>query len=164
MKYSVNELCKKIKGLREELVYVDRLIKNYSIYTYSSGENVDEVKPDFNYDELLNKYKEINDKIVKYKHLINVHNITTKLDGYDFTIDEVLCYIPLISDLRDNLIRMGNIPERNRSTDSFRGMVEYTCTNYDPKIARKDGVDISNEISKILIALDCSNSVKSIEI
>ena len=57
----------------------------------------------------------LNDKIAKLRHGINVFNTTTKLEGFDFTVDESLVRMAMLTEKKNRLSRMKGVPDEERT-------------------------------------------------
>lgn len=58
------------------------------------GEDVESVRPVYDYADTQKKLAELEQRIRKVKHAINVFNATHVIPDFGMTIDEMLVYIP----------------------------------------------------------------------
>ena len=58
----------------------------------------------------------LNDKIANLRHGINVFNTTTKLEGFDFTVDESLVRMAMLTEKKNRLSRMKGVRELVRNS------------------------------------------------
>ena len=79
---------KLIRGYREELAALISSEKDTCTTIYGASETPIETGYDFSSTQA--EMDALNDKIAKLRHGINVFNTTTKLEGFDFTVDESL--------------------------------------------------------------------------
>ena len=152
-----NDQLKRIQG-RAEMV---------CRFTVTLGEDVESVRPEFNYSEMLAQMEKVMEEIRRIKHAINVFNTTTVIPGFNMTIDEMLVYIPQLNNQKGRREAMSNMLPKQRKDDlySYRSsssnLVEYVYTNFDISEAEKDYRRVSRELSKAQTALDVvNNSVK----
>ena len=85
------------------------------------------------------------------------------------TIDQVLIYLPQLSERVRKLQNLGRELPRERlsgrdCTFGSQHLVEYRFTNYDPEEALADGKAAEEELARIQTALDLVNSTMELEI
>lgn len=154
-----NKLLKKLSEDYENTVLEER---NSRRFVAATTEDIETVRPEYDYGETKKKLDDLAAKIRRVKHAINVFNTTHKVKGYDMTIDEVLVYIPQLSSKKQKLSGMMNVLPKERDTSRVNGnIIDYVYANYDIKEAARDFDAVSVELSNVQTALDVmNNSVK----
>ncbi len=74
------------------------------------GEDIESVRPDYNYQETQDALEAVDKKIRLLKHTINCFNTTHMVPGFDMTIDQILVYIPQLSERKARLLKGGIRP------------------------------------------------------
>ena len=111
------------------------------------------------------KFDEIDRKVRKIKHALNVFNSTTVIDGFDMTIDEMLVFLPQATDRLRKLAVMLSTPAKSRAENTGRtAIIEYEYLNYDLAKAQKDYDDLMDMKNRALTALDVVNNTVPFEI
>ena len=90
MRYTSAEANKLLKRLQEEksnLVCKEEISR---VFVAATIEDVEQARPDYNYEEVQAGLVELDRKIRTVKHAINVFNTTHVVDGFDMTIDQLL--------------------------------------------------------------------------
>lgn len=155
------EANKKIKRLREEKAALVRKEALSSTFRAAIEEKIEDVRPDYSFDDYQDKISKIDVEIAKLRHAINVFNTTTEIvvGNYTFTIDEALAYLPQLMDNKDRLSYMVNRLEKTR-IDPVRGSkyIEYDYTNYNLEKARVFYDTLDKLITDIKLALDKANN------
>lgn len=88
---------KLIRGYREELAALISSEKDTCTTIYGASETPIETGYDFSSTQA--EMDALNDKIAKLRHGINVFNTTTKLEGFDFTVDESLVRMAMLTEI-----------------------------------------------------------------
>ncbi|MBR6638277.1 MAG: hypothetical protein IKK96_05400, partial [Lachnospiraceae bacterium] len=98
---------KMLKKLTEDKDYWRRV--EVESYLYTSAADEEALIPDYDYATVAAKIEEIDDKICKIKHAINVANVTSKLKVGDkeMTVDAIL-------------VKMAQLNLRKRVLDDMR--------------------------------------------
>ncbi len=93
------------------------------------------------------------------KHAINVFNVSTRVEEFDMTIDELLVYLPQLSARKEKLSLMRNRLPKSRVKDNYsKTIVEYEYVNYDLQEVRKDYEAVSDELNRAQLTLDSLNN------
>ena len=167
MKYTsseANKLLKKLNSDYQNILFTESQSKTFLAAT---GEDPESVKPAYDFAKTQEEIKAITKKIRTVKHAINQFNTTTVVDGFDMTIDEMLVYLPQMTERVNVLNEMrGMIPKtRERSYGSgTNATIDYKYANYDIEDAEKAYQECYDLISKAQSALDLVNNTASIEI
>lgn len=165
MKLTSAEANKMIRALKDQYRLLSSQENNVISFIAATTENVDEVRPPYNYEETAEKYDEIERKIRKIKHALNVFNATTVVDGFDMTIDEMLVFLPQTSDRLRKLEDMLAKPEKSRAQNTGRtSIIEYEYLNYDLQKVQEDYDALMDMRSRALTALDVMNNTVSFEV
>lgn len=81
------------------------------------------------------------------------------------TVDQLLVYIPQLTDRKNKLADMANALPKKRITSSARStLIEYQHTNYDVSAAKADFEAVSAELAEAQVALDKLNTTETMEI
>ena len=156
---------KLLKKLNEELNSLQSKENRSRTFLASTTEDPEKVRPDYNYETSRDSQTEIEKKIIKLKHAINVFNVNTLVDEFNMTIDEMLIYIPQLTAKKQKLSVMKDTPKLERVTGNARSnIIDYTYTNYDADIVSKDYELVEAELTKAQIALDKVNVTKTFEV
>lgn len=165
MKLTSAEANKMIRALKDQYRLLFSQEENVVSFIAATTENVEEVRPSYSYEETAAKYDEIERKIRKIKHALNVFNSTTKVDGFDMTIDEMLVFLPQATDRLRKLSGMLAKPEKSRAENTGRtNIIEYEYLNYDLEKVRQDYDALMDRKSRALSALDVLNNTVQFEV
>ena len=161
----VTSANKMIKQLRDEIAYWKLQEQNGSRFIAATIENIEDVRPKYSYAEVTGKLAECDENIRKVKHALNIFNSTTVVEGFDMTIDEMLVYLPQLSDRQTRLAKLMMKPEKERVMNSGRtSIIEYEYANYDYAAVKKDYDEISTLKNRALTALDVTNNTVQFEV
>ena len=105
---------KLIRGYREELAALISSEKDTCTTVYGASETPIETGYDFSSTQA--EMDALNDKIANLRHGINVFNTTTKLEGFDFTVDESLVRMAMLTEKKNRLFNFFRVFERSIST------------------------------------------------
>ncbi|MFR0768524.1 MAG: hypothetical protein ACLSHO_01900 [Dysosmobacter sp.] len=93
MNYTSAQANKLLKKLNDEYTaLLDKETRSRD-FRAAMGEDVESVRPVYDYAETQIRLAELEAKIRKLKHAINIFNATQTVDSFDMTIDELLVYI-----------------------------------------------------------------------
>ena len=97
---------------------------------------------------------------------INCFNTGTMIPGFDMTIDEMLVYIPQLSERKRKLTEMASFLPKERVSNGYQAtkIIEYTYTNYEIEKAAKDLADVTDELARAQTALDVVNNREQMDI
>lgn len=106
MRYTSSEANKLLRRLTEERDAL--LVKELKSSTFlaAMGEDVDSVRPDYDYAQTQKELEELDRKIRMVKHAINGFNVSHEVQGFDMTIDQMLVYIPQLTSKKKKLSNM----------------------------------------------------------
>lgn len=164
MKLTSKEANKLLNKLNEEIISLKEKESRDSTFVAATTENKEEVRPTYNYIETKNKINDLEKKVIKLKHAINLFNTSTFIDELNMTIDEVLIYMSMLTYKK---IRLGNMKlnsERERITSRNNSIIEYRYLNYDMKEIESDYNKVIEELNKVQSALDKANMTLTFEV
>ncbi len=167
MKYTSSEAAKLLKKKREELKYLMTQEADAKDFVASVGEDVEELRPNYDYAATQQAEKSLEADIRKIRHAINIFNTTHKVG--DMTIDEVLVYLPQLSARKTKLEEMSSRMPRVREWARFMRfgnspVIDYNYANYDIARALADYRKVSDELAALQTALDVVNTTEYMEI
>ena len=163
--YSASEVNKAIKKIDEDISYLEAKERQNYRFKASTAENVEDVRPDYNYFETRAELEKLNAKKRYLKHQINVFNTTKEIEGFNATIDEVLVWLPYLTTQRDKLWRMMSLPAKTRCNSYGSGMsaiIDYEYLNYSPEDVEADYNALRDKITLMQQNLDKINMEKRI--
>ncbi len=139
-----------------------------TFYTAALGE--EPVIPEYNYAETAAQIEEIDLKVGRLRHAINLSNATNKVkvDDEEYTIDVLLVRMAQLSRRKIFLDKLRKQQEKTR-TDRFSYIreakaPEYTYINYDLALIKSEFARISDLILKMQTALDYYNQTVEFEV
>ena len=161
MKFNCDSANKLVKSLMSDLETIEKVEQNDSTYSYKPGEEPE--IPVYNLAETTAKIDAINEKIYKLKHAINEFNTTTKVEGFEFTLDEALVRLKVLSKRRNTLNSMRSLPESSRQV-GFRGEAEITRPNFNLADAEAEYQRINKELTALQQGINITNLTKTFEV
>ncbi|MFR7933411.1 MAG: hypothetical protein ACLU3R_04590, partial [Acutalibacteraceae bacterium] len=164
-KYTSAEAGKLLKKLNDERASILLREENGKEFLAAVGEDIESVRPDYNFATTQVALNEIETKIRKVKHALNVFNSTTVIPEFGMTIDEMLVYIPQLTMRKDKLARMKDrLPKVREQTRVNSSILDYRYLNYGVDEAAAEYDKISDTLSKAQNALDAANMNQTLEI
>lgn len=157
-----SEAAKLLRQLNEELETVQDMESNCRSFVAAISEDVEAVRPQYDFFKTQKTIVELQTKIRKIKHAVNVFNTVTVVPGFDMTIDQMLVYLPQLSSLKSKYFGMRGKLQRSREY-SMRSssIIEYSYLNYNAEDADSEYKRVADLLSKAQTALDVvNNSVK----
>lgn len=165
MKYSSAEAAKLLRKLNEEVENLEDQEVKRREFNAALGEDVETVRPAYDYADTQRKLEELQAKIRTVKHSLNCFNSTTEVPGFDMTIDQLLVYIPQLSRRKQKLAMMSSCLPKERAKVGFGSqIIDYQYVNYDIEAAKADYQSVSDELAKAQTALDLVNTTMTMEI
>jgi len=167
MKYTSAQAGKLLKKIEEKIRSLESMEGKSSVFNAALGENVEEVRPSYDFKETQKAMDELKAKVRAVKHAINVFNVTHTLPGFDdITIDQALVYIPQLKQRARTLQLMSERLPKERCDSIFRSssIIDYTVTNYDTAEAAEEYQRVYDLMTQLQLALDTVNSTELIEI
>ena len=164
MLYTSAEANKLLRKLKESLSFDEIEERQKSTYTRALEEKDEDVRPEgYDLETTHNAVTVLQDQIRRLKHAINVFNVETEVPDTGMTIDQVLIYMPQVSELASKYTRMARVQPKTRLSHT-PNVIDYQITNYDPADAKRFAEHYNDELAKLQTALDTvNNTVKGIE-
>lgn len=167
MHYTSAEAAKLLRQLKEKEENLLGMEKRSREFRAALGENVDSVRPPYDYAAIQQELHEMNCKIRIVKHAINQFNVEHEVPGFGMTIDQMLIYIPYLNSQKDKLRRMADrLPKQREKVSGIvhSSVIDYNYANYDISVVQEDYKRVSNELSRAQTALDVINNTELMEI
>ena len=165
MKYTSAEAGKLVKKLNDEQSSIILREENGKEFLAAVGEDIESVRPGYDFATTQVALNEIETKIRKVKHALNVFNSTTVIPEFGMTIDEMLVYIPQLTMRKNKLARMKDrLPKVREQTRVNSSILDYRYLNYGVDEAAAEYDKISDTLSKAQNALDAANMNQTLEI
>ena len=165
MKYTSAEAGKLLKKLIDEhdsLLLRENMGKEFLA---AVGEDLESVRPDYDFAATQTALAEVETKIRKLKHALNVFNSTTVIAEFGITIDEMLVLIPQLTATKNRLAQMKDkLPKvREQSRMSVSSILDYRYLNYDVVVSA-EYEKAADTLSRAQNALDAVNMTKTLEV
>lgn len=166
MKYTSAEAGKLLKKLIDEhdsLLLRENMGKEFLA---AVGEDLESVRPDYDFAATQTALAEVETKIRKLKHALNVFNSTTVIAEFGITIDEMLVLIPQLTATKNRLAQMKDkLPKvREQSRMSVSSILDYRYLNYDVNVVSAEYEKAADTLSRAQNALDAVNMTKTLEV
>lgn len=161
MLYTSAEAAKLLRKLSEEKSSLETQEAQASTFRAATTEKLEHARPEYSYVATRDAIDDIDARIRTVKHAINTFNLTHEVPGSGMTIDQVLVYLPQLTSKKQKLQMMKDRPAKLRETVRVAGVIEYTYTNYNIELVKRDYELVSYELASLQTALDVvNNSVK----
>lgn len=165
MKYTSAEANKLLRKLNDEKTSVIYREENGKEFLAAVGEDIESVRPKYDFTETQNAIAGIETKIRKLKHAINVFNSTTIIPEFDMTIDEMLVYIPQLTAAKNKLaIMKDKLPKVREQTRVNSSILDYRYLNYDVETVTAEYEKVTDTLAKAQNALDSVNMNQTLEV
>ena len=164
MKMTSAEAGKLLKSMQDELNNLLFMEAQSKDFESSVGEDLESNRPEYDFAACQKELAEKEEKIRLLKHAINKFNVSTKVPGFDMTIDQMLIYIPQLSAKKSKLEMMRSRLPKSRAPYNGSNIITYEYANYDIKEAEAEYQRVSALLTKAQLALDNVNSSKLINI
>ena len=107
---------KLLKKLTDERNYWANIENDRKVYYADEGK--EPIIPDYDYKETRKRIDDLNDKIMKIRHAINLSNTSSvlKVGGRELTVDSILIRMPQLNAIKDRLNEMRNIQQKELSS------------------------------------------------
>ena len=167
MQYTSSAANKLLKKLNDE--YLDLINKENRTKEFRAavGEDVESVRPDYDYDATQDALAELERQIRILKHAINVFNTTHNVEGFDMSVDQMLVYIPQLSKRKAKLATMKAKLQKERVASEFNrssNIIDYTYINYDLNSVEADYQTTAELLNQAQMALDLLNNTETFEV
>lgn len=152
---------KVLKKLNEDKEFWRRKESEGCMYVAALDE--EPVVPEYDYAKVAANIEEIDAKIVKIKHAINIANLTNEVEVGEekFTVDQILVKMAQLNqrkNILDNLRKQEPKIRINSGAYTARKTApEYRYINYDLDVVKKDYEAIDAKLAEMQIALDKYN-------
>lgn len=139
-------------------------------YLYIAALDEDPVIPEYDYVEVAGHIAEIDEKIVRIKHAINVNNVRNSIlvGTEEMTIDEILVRMAQLNRRKNMLDVMRKQQPKTRINSGFyqnrKSAPEYQYINYDLELIKKEYERIDKQIAEMQISLDKYNQTFEFEV
>ena len=167
MKITSVQAAKMLRQLNDELRTLQVREQNSRSFIAALQEDPESVRPEYDYAEMQKAQAEIEIKIRKLKHAVNVFNTTTVIPEFGITIDEMLVYLPQLNAQCSKLSSMKDALPKVREKSNFgqsSNIIDYRYANYDIEQVNKDYTEVSAQLAKAQTALDLINNTTEMEI
>ncbi len=167
MKMTSSQAHKLIRQLGDELKTLEAREAKTRTFVAATVEDIESVRPEYDYDATQTAIIELQNKIRKVKHRLNVFNATTVVPGFDMTIDMMLVYMPQLTHRKSRLAHMKTAMPKERMEGCYSrssSIIEYSYANYDIDKANADYLAVSDELARAQTALDLINSTVEFEL
>ena len=167
MKYTsaeANKLLKSIEGRINDLERKEELTSSFQV---ASGEDVESLRPAYDFAATQKELEELEEKVRLVKHAINTFNLTHTLPGFDgLTIDQALVFIPQLTVRIRKLRSMSAVLPKQRINDRYSSVnfVDYRVSNYDIEEAERAYVQAKDLLASLHLALDTVNTTETMDI
>ena len=167
MQYTSAQAAKILRRLNEEHIALLNMEQQSKDFLASVGEDPESVRPDYDYAATQAKLAELEEKIRRVKHAISVFNTTTLVPEFGMTVDQLLVYIPQLSQRKIKYAEMmSKLPKARETGAAYtRGnIIDYRYANYDISAAEKDYSEAADTLGRAQTALDVVNNTLTMEI
>lgn len=166
MRVTSAQAAKLLRQLNDELRALQLKEANSSSFVAAIQEDVESVRPAYNFKEMRDAQAEVECKIRKVKHAINVFNTTTIIPDFNITIDEMLVYLPQLNRQCEVLSKMRDAMPKVRVSSGYSSgnIIDYKYANYDIEEVGRYYAELSDTLAKAQTMLDLVNSTVEFEI
>ena len=132
--------------------------------TYSHAPNEKPVIPQYDFQNTQQRLSELRRKIAVLRHAINGFNITTKLSGFDMTVDEGLGYMSILNLEKKRLHNLSIVPETARRREYGSKEPDIVHRNFDMEAVQAAYKETCNELMRIQQAVNIANLTEEFEV
>lgn len=159
MEFTSAQANKLLKQLSDEKRVILAKERESSFFTAAINENLEEARPEYDYIGTQRELSEIDTKIRKIKHAVNIFNSTYVIPEFEITIDEMLVWLPQLTEMSNKLSIMAQrLPKTRYRSPYNTNIIEYQYANYPPEQALADYNDITATLAAAQVALDTVNN------
>lgn len=167
MKMTSAQAAKLLRQWNESLKALQRREENTKTFLASLGEDIESVRPEYDYTAMQAEQAAIEANIRKLKHTLNVFNTTTVIPEFEMTIDQMLIYLPQLTNRLEKLSRMKELLPKQRENALYSrnsAIIDYQYANYDIQTVEKDYEVLAETLAKAQTALDYINNTVLLEV
>lgn len=167
MKMTSAQAAKLLRQWNESLKALQRREENTKTFLASLGEDLESVRPEYDYTAMQAEQAAIEANIRKLKHTLNVFNTTTIIPEFEMTIDQMLIYLPQLTNRLEKLSRMKELLPKQRENAMYSrnsAIIDYRYANYDIQTVEKDYEVLAETLAKAQTALDYINNTVLLEV
>ena len=167
MKMTSAQAAKLLRQWNESLKALQRREENTKTFLASLGEDIESVRPEYDYTAMQAEQAAIEANIRKLKHTLNVFNTTTVIPEFEMTIDQMLIYLPQLTNRLEKLSRMKELLPKQRENALYSrnsAIIDYRYANYDILSVEKDYEVLAETLAKAQTALDYINNTVLLEV
>ncbi len=168
MKVTSAQAAKMLRKLEDERANLAAAEERSSSFRAAVGEDVESVRPAYDYESTQKSLAETEAKIRKLKHTINLFNVGYVIPEFGMTIDQMLIYIPQLSRQRAKLDSMRSVLPKARAELGLRAanvnILDYIYANYDIEKVNEDYNKVSDTLARAQTALDTVNNTVTFDV
>ncbi len=166
MRMTSAEAAKLLRKLQEELDNVLLMEEQSREFSASLGEDLESVRPAYDYEEVQRRIGGLEERIRRVKHAISAFNLVQEVPGFEgMTIDQMLVYIPQLNRRKAKLALMRQrLPKQREAYGGGSQIIDYSYANYDMEAVKADYEKTAEELSRAQTALDLVNTTAQLEI
>lgn len=164
MKVTSAAANKMIRELNNQIDMLRKVEDQSEKFNCSVGENPEDVRPEYSFYDTQEKLWDLEDQVRKLKHAVNVFNTTTFISKFNMTIDQILIWMPQLSQRIAKLEKMASRIPKIRVSQYGSNIVDYQIINYDLEEISKELEKHVKLLNNVQNELDIINNTKKFEV